>query len=75
MGLAVGIPITAVVFSEEGTVFGGLTLAFVIGSVGLYLWRHAGLMQVEYRSGAEHIAELLAHQTTPEPGGRGRDRG
>lgn len=60
--LAVGMPSIAVLRPLLDAAYGMASLALVVTGIGVHLWRNAGAMETEYRSGVEGLAELVARQ-------------
>ncbi|MCB9737594.1 MAG: cation:proton antiporter [Deltaproteobacteria bacterium] len=58
--LGVGVPTMAVLRPLTGGFYGVLVLVIAVGAVAVYLWRQAGRLEDELRTGAERVAELLA---------------
>lgn len=61
--LGVGVPAVAVLRPLAGGVYMSLGLVAIVAVIGIWLWRSAGAMESEFRSGAEHIAQVLARQS------------
>ncbi len=62
--LAVGVPSIAVLRPLMDEAYGMGLLGLAVIAVVLLLWRNAGAIEAEYRSGAEELAELLVRQST-----------
>jgi CPA2 family monovalent cation:H+ antiporter-2 len=60
--LAVGMPSIAVMRPLMDAAYGEMLLVVVAIWVGMRLWRDAGAMQTEFRSGVEELAQIVARQ-------------
>lgn len=63
--LGVGVPTMAVLRPLTGGFYGVLVLVAAVAAVAIYLWRQAGRLEDELRTGAERVAELLAAASAP----------
>ncbi len=61
--LAVGLPSSAIIRPLAGGAWASLVLALLVIGSAFLVWRSAGAIENEYRSGAERIAVVLARQT------------
>jgi len=68
--LAIGIPSIAVLRPLLGAGYGMALLSVAVLGLVWHLWRNAGEMETEVRSGAEVLANLLARQSAVEEPGR-----
>ncbi len=64
--LGVGLPLVAVLRPLAGGLYGAVGLTLLVAFVAVDLWRNAGAMAVELRSGTEQLTSLLAEQSGQE---------
>jgi len=60
--LAVGLPTIAILRPFTSGAYGATVLALVVGGIALHLWRSTRVLEDEFRSGAEQIADALREQ-------------
>jgi CPA2 family monovalent cation:H+ antiporter-2 len=60
------MPTLAVLRPLMGAAYGMPLLLLAVLAIALYLWKSAGAIAAEYRSGAEELAEILGRQSEGE---------